>query len=449
MRDSIAGDRRAQTSHASASPPSTSTVSIPARRATDTDRGHEAANRTLLSWEFMRLAWQRYWGDSSAIVRTISLAMSEQLRPALKAAIHRLAEGSGATIAAVTSEPDLMTLGCVVVEATDGRSTPPLDFIAGVVIVFLEQAADSLEELPHAGTTPNRAAAARAALALEPGTQGRPLRGRRGQTGRLGTVARWLSYETGSLSKPRQDGRSPFDALLDDVAEHLMRREVEHRITEQRLAQQARRPPLELAMRVDWLARFERYYAMWSYVSGVRSDVELAVASLRSGEPEDPDYFTRKSLYYLACFLRDLEAFTRQRGGLWIMPHPKAENTVADAVWLLRKPTPLTELDESMLRLAVDAMPEAAVFVKFTYTDQALQRLVVNWREWIDSCDCPDVEQPEANCRVHQTIGWARTFMGILDAQWDLLADWYEVPRTGTVVDPPRLTHKRLPAPPA
>jgi hypothetical protein len=363
--------------------------------------------------------------------------MSEQLHTTVTGAIRALAENQGATIGAVASQADLMALGCVVSEASDhGRSTPPLDVVAGVVVLFLEEAADSLEENPHAGTTPNRAAAAQAALGLEPGTQGKPLRGRRGQTGRVGTIARWLAYEPASLFKSRQDGRSPFDALIEDIAEHLLRREVGYRVGEQRLAQRARRPPLESAMRVDWLPRFERYYAIWSYVAGLRNDIELALQNLRNNEAGDADYFVRKSLYYHACFLTELEAFTRQRGGLWVLPDPKAEQLVADAVWMIRKPTPLTEIDESVLRLAVGGWEEIATFVQATHTDAALRRIVETWRAWITSCSCKNLERPQKACSVHQSLGWTESFMRALDEQWDLLADWYDVPRPDTIVKP-------------
>lgn len=368
---------------------------------------------------------------------TIPRPMSEQLQNAITTAIRALAEDHGAAISAAASQADLMALGCVVAEASDhGRTTPSLDIAAGVVVAFLEEAADSLEEHPQAGTTPNRAAAARAALGLEPGTQGKPLRGRRGQPGRVGTIARWLGYEPPSLFKPRQDGRSPFDALIADVAEHLLRREVAFLIGEQRLAQRARRPPLESAMRVDWLPRFERYYAIWSYIAGLRNDIEMALLKSRAGEVVDTDYFVRKSLYYQACFLTELETFTRDHGGLWVLPDPKAEQLIADAVWMIRKPTTLTEIDESVLRLAVGGWSEIATFVQATHTDTALRTLAETWRAWITSCTCKSTEQPEPDCPVHQTLSWAASFMAALDEQWDLLADWYDVPRPALAVSP-------------
>jgi hypothetical protein len=374
--------------------------------------------------------------------------MSEQLKAGVAAAIQVLAEDRGALIEAVTSQADLMALGCAVTEASAvEHTTPSLDVVGGVIVLLLEEAADSLEERPEAKSVPNRAAGARAALGLYPGTQGKPLRGRRGSPGRLPRIAEWLGYQPDSMFKPRQDGRSPFGALVEDMAEYVVRREIAYLVSEQRLAQQARRPPLESAMRVDWLPRFERYYAMWSYVAGIRYDVELAVAGKRDNNAADFDYFARKSLWYYGCFARELEDFTRQKGGLWIMPDPTAEQTIADAVWMLRKPTPLTELDESLLRIAVVGWDEMAIFTQATHTDHALRPLTERWRTWIESCACSNPQRPRKDCSVHQCISWAAAFMDTLNQQWDLLADWYDVPRPESVVKPPELTRRVLPSP--
>lgn len=387
--------------------------------------------------------------DPTRIGRTISGAMSEQLKAGIAAAIQVLAEDRGALIEAVNSHADLMALGCVVAEAgTVAHTAPSLDVVGGVLVLLLEEAADSLEEHPEARTVPNRAVAARAALGLYPGTQGKPLRGRRGSPGRLGTIAEWLGYQADSMFKPRHDGRSPFRALIEDMAEYVVRREIAHLVSEQRLAQQARRPPLESAMGVDWLPRFERYYAIWSYVSGLRYDVELAVINSRKNNPDDTDYYTRKSLWYYGCFARELEEFTRQRGGLWITPDLKAEQTIADAIWMLRKPTPVTDLDESVLRLAVTGFDEMAAFIPATHTDTSLLRLTDLWRAWIESCECANPKRPRKRCAVHQCTSWAAAFMDTLNQQWDLLVDWYDIPRPASVVKPSELTHGELPSPP-
>ncbi len=363
--------------------------------------------------------------------------MSKQLKDAVVDSVRALAEAHGATLDAIASQPALMSLGCVIAVTEDrDHREPALDVIAAAVALLLEEAADALEENPRAGTEPNRAAAARAALGLEPGTQGKPLRGRRGQPGRAGTIARWLAYEPASLFKLRQDGRSAFDALVEDVAEQVTRREVAHRVTERRAAQQATRPPLESAMRVDWLPRFECYYRMWSAVSGLEGDLKQALAQARSQNADEADYFMRKSLHYYARFLYELRRYQDEGGGLWILPDPSAEQRVADAVWMIRKPTPQSEVDESVLRLAVASWDELALFFGATYDDAALRRIVESWSIWISACSC-DLEAPGEDCAVHQCLRWAEAFIATVDTQWDMLADWYQVERPASTIQIP------------
>lgn len=361
--------------------------------------------------------------------------MSGQLRQGIELAVAALAEGKGATIDAVASQDALMSLDCVT-SVVDGDRGSIVEAVAGAAALMLEEAADSLDEHPSGSSVPNRAKAARAALGVYPGTQGRLLRGRRGSPGRLPVIARWLAYEPDSLFRTRQDGRSPFGALVDDVSEYVVRREIAHRVTERRLANQARRPPLESAMRVDWLPRFERYYIIWSYIIGVRYDLGLALSYSREGDSAETDYFTRKSLWYYACFVNELEKFTQELGGLWIMPNPKAEQIIADAVWMLREPSPLNELDESILRISLNGLTEMALFVQATHTDQALRRIYDGWLAWIASCKCAKPKKPRKDCSLHQCIHWCASFVDNLNEQWDSLADWYDVPRPESVVVP-------------
>jgi hypothetical protein len=360
--------------------------------------------------------------------------MSGQLKDRIADAIRVLAEGNGATLDAITLHPELMSLDCVVAQATDdGRRVPELDAVAAVVALLLEEAANSLDAEPNRRTEPNRAIAARVALGLEPGTQRRPLRGKRNAKGRAPTIARWLGYAVPSLFNPRSDGRSPFDELIEGMAEYLVRYESAHQVTERRLAAQARRPPLESAMRVDWLARFEDYFRIWSYVTGLTADLAL-VLRLRISEPEAFDRTARKSLYYYARFLAELHRFTAQRGGLWVLPDPVAEQKVADATWMMRQPTPLGEVDESMLRIAVTAWDEIAPFVQATYRDAALRRIAASWIDWLQACACEDAENRNKDCGVHECLHWGTFFITTLETQWDGLADWYEVERPQSAV---------------
>jgi hypothetical protein len=377
--------------------------------------------------------------------------MSEELNARIASAIRSLAENTGgATLTAIASQPDLMTLGCVIAETADeGQAELSIDVAAAAVAIFLERAADSLEDDAESKATPNRAKAARAALGLLPGTQDRPLRGRRGRAGRVPTIARWLACGPESVFKARVDARSHFDALIGDMADHLTKKETAYKVGEQHRAQLARRAPLESAMRIDWLTRFEFYYKMWAPASGIRHDLERALRHLRRAETADAELFTRKSLYYYAEYLAQLERFTTDFGGLWILPNTTTEDAIADACWLIREPVPLSEIDESILRLTLTAYPELAPFIHATFAEPYLQPIVRAWRDWIHACKCARPRRPRKDCEVHKTVGWITLYMDALDEQWDFLADWYQRPRPGTVVDPLKIAEGAFPPPPS
>jgi hypothetical protein len=376
--------------------------------------------------------------------------MTEQLKAGISEAIRSLAEGPGATLAAISAQADLMTLGCVIAEAADdGIHEPSTDDAAAVAALFLEQAADALEDDAESKVQPNRAKAARAALGLLPGTQDRPLRGRRGRPGRVPTVAHWLARGPESVFTTRIDGRSHFDALIDDMTDALAKKEIAHKMGEQHRAQLTQRAPLESAMRIDWLARFEFYYKMWSPASGIRHDLQLAVRHLRRAETADAELFTRKSLYYYAEYLTQLAHFRTEYGGLWILPNTTTENAIADACWLIRKPIPLSELDDSLLRLTFTKHPELALFMHATFANPYMQSIVRAWRDWIHTCQCARLKHPRKDCEVHQAISWITLYMDALDEQWDFLADWYQRPRPGTIIDPLKIAEGAFPPPPS
>jgi hypothetical protein len=379
--------------------------------------------------------------------------MSRELKAGVAAAVWALVEGPGATIEDIELQPALMALESVIAEADGAYGDPaPREVIASVVATFLEDAADSLAERPDAQAVPNRTKAARAAVNLKAGLQSRPFTGVKGRPGRAERVAHWLGYEAPSLKKPRTDGTTPLGALVDGIAEHLVRREVGYLVNARRLAQRARRPPLESAMRVEWLGRFERYYVIWASLCGVRHDLEMAVDQLRHSERDEAELFIRKSLYYYARYLADLDQFITQRGGLWILPDTTTEDAIADAMWYVRKPAPCNEVDESTLRLGVGEIPEMAPFLRDALNHPDMEPILVAWRDWVIGCRCADPHRPRKDCGVHATIEWSRFYMKALDDQWDFLSDWYDLPRPGTTVDPVRQArrgrHVFPPAPP-
>ena len=367
--------------------------------------------------------------------------MSDELKAGITAALWSLVDGHGATITAIEAQPALMALESVVAEADGAHgSAAPREVIASVVAQFLEDAADSLEATPDTQMIPNEAKAARAALNLKASLQGKPYTGVKGRPGRADRIAHWLGYQAPSLKKLRQDGTSPLGVVIDGMAEQLVRREVDYCVNERRRAQRARRPPLESAMRVEWLGRFERYFRMWGPISGLQHDLEMALHHRRGGENTEAELFIRKSLYYYARYSAELASFVAQLGGLWILPDTRTEDAIADATWFIRRPTPCSEVSDSMLRMVFTGAPELALFMHETYANRHLQPIVNTWREWVYLCHCARPKRPRQDCNVHATIEWCRFYMDALQAQWDFLADWYDLPRPGTKIDPIKQT---------
>ena len=172
--------------------------------------------------------------------------------------------------------------------------------------------------------TPNRAAAARSALGLEPGTYNKPLTGRKGKPGRRDTIAdntRTISQIAYSRCGPTAQRCSA--SKLKNMADQIFRRKVRHEIDEIGQAQRARRLPLESAMSIDWLGRSEDYYRMWSPISGVVGDIRLVLDCRLKRISHSASLTLRKSLYFYALFLRQLGLFDEKRGGLWITPDPR------------------------------------------------------------------------------------------------------------------------------
>jgi hypothetical protein len=372
--------------------------------------------------------------------------MSEELRVRVLAAISSLAKGPGATLEAVSEQPDLVTLECVVAESTGGgRTAASLDDVAHTVITFLEDAADSLEQDPLATTVPNCAKAARAALSLKPELVGRPYQAVKGRRGRQTAIAEWLDISKERLDDVRADGISPMGDLIGPVTQHLLRRESTYLVESRRLAQRARRPPLESALQVDWLGRFECYAKIGASLSGLRNDINVGLAALRRSPEANIEARIRKALYYCAMYLVDLRRFVSEHGYLWIVPDADIEDTLADACWYIKLNTGLDEYDESILRLTFARYPELALFANATFCEPSLQPIVRRWRAWVMSCPCETVTEPIDACEVHAVLRWITYYFEAIELQWNVLSDWYDRPRAGVKIDPVHDAQRDLP----
>jgi len=377
--------------------------------------------------------------------------MPNELRDEIGAALRELSDGEGATIKAVRAQRALVTLECAIGEATGGGRTPArLDEIAATVVRFLEAAADSLEpDKKPSAAVPNAAMAARAALGLKPELSGKPWRATRNRPGRQAVTVEWLDTDKEGLESQFADGTTARSHLLERMAEHLSLRDSEFVAETRRLAQRERRPPLESAMGLEWITRFERYAKISASVSGLRFDVELALDKRRQGREESAGLYARKALYYFAAFLTDMQHFYAEHGLLWIVPDAKAEDDIANAGWFIRKHTKLGDINESILRIAFGKHRELAPFMHATYAEGYLQPILARWQMWLATCQCADAEHPERACLVHAMLRWATLYMDTIEEQWNLLSDWYDRPHGGSLVDPVRQAQPGLPTLPS
>jgi hypothetical protein len=372
--------------------------------------------------------------------------MSEESKTQITAALRRLAESRGATLEALKSSRELATLESVVADASGGGATKPsADSIASSVRRLLQEAADSLDPDPHGEQIPNEARAASALLGLRPEHAGKSYFATKNRTGRQATVAQSLGIPRAAVDKPGRTGISPKEQLIGAVADYIILHENDYQTNEQRLAQRARRAPLESAMRLEWVSRFEQYARLSACVSGFRYDIELALERLRANDVAEIDFHLRKSLYYFAAYLTELEKFYEEHGLLWILPNAKAEDAISDATWFMRKYSSLDEYDQSMLRLAFAQNRELAPFAHATYSWPALSRIASRWRQWAESCVCASLNRPRRACFVHATLLWAAFFMEAMEVQWVSLTDWYDVIREGSQVEPTKLGRRSLP----
>jgi hypothetical protein len=346
-----------------------------------------------------------------------------------------LAEGRGATARAVALQQTLVTLPVVIAHAPQDNNVTASESVAHTAIYFLVTAADALETDPEREVQGNRSLAARTALGLAPGTQDKPLRGRRNAEGRLGRIAAHLGIEPATLTKTRVVGSNPLIQLLTDVVEELLRIDVAYQISEKQRTERQRRSPSESALQLDWYALFCSYYSMYTPLASMASDLRLASAAQRHSKDEDTSYYTNKSMYYLAVYFLMLKDFIATHGGLWVTPDAPIEQRIADLSWLAWDPTPFSEVDQCNLRLTLVANRDLTLFLAAARNDHVASELAERWSDWLRGCRCRNDKRPAARCDVHKVIGMCDEFCALLDGQWDEVSDWYLRPRPPSDVD--------------
>ena len=218
------------------------------------------------------------------------------------------------------------------------------------------------------------------------------------------------------------------DSLLWSLTYRLLERSTESRLRVAHGHMEAGQP-VDGALAVDWLDRFEHYYRMWTPLSGLRNDINAALewGATRPDRPLPAQYRTGP-LYYYASFLLELRRFEQDRGGLWLLADAEDEIAVADLAYHVTWHMPVSDDHASWLRRLLAQQPgrEQHPFTAGLTTEPVGRTLLARLDRWLGRCACgsgPDSE----HCEVHELLADADTFIQLIDRNWYRIADWYRL----------------------
>ncbi len=355
----------------------------------------------------------------------------QEVADALRALVN-----AGARPAEIVKHEALMRLRFPRMALADShrdQASVPADIVAAtlrpMMISLIEAGMSPHEDDPGR----NPAAAALYALALERGTQGWSWRGRRKHK-----AAASLGLADDSLTQ-RKKGTSPLDLLILEVAELLLTEEAAVYSRRNDATSGSLAAPVPQSLRFDWYAMFTDYYHVWSEITGIANDIEIALAATRAGDEQDSIHYAEDALFYFVRYLVALKGFQDDpdRRGFWVTPTPEHEQALSDAVWSISHEPPFTSREVSLLRVAGRQLHELIEFVSATESDPHLSALSNKWVEWMRTHAWTEDEtpDPEANT-LFRLYKACKLFEISLDTEWDLLADWYRGTRPPSTVSP-------------
>lgn len=267
-------------------------------------------------------------------------------------------------------------------------------------------------------------------LGLTPGTALWPIGRRRSEAAAL------LAIEPETLRK------QPETDLLHHMTEGVLSLCHDARMRQTRLAMQERRHPADSRLTVQWVERFEAYYAIWTPAYALAADLEAALTTYLEEPsdhlPWDPDStvaydpvdqargYARMALYHYAHFQLELKRFMTKHGGLWLASDAHVEQQIADAVYRIGWHNSFNEDDDAWLRrhLADARREEQDHFWSVVLALPIGQRIHTEWQDLVrEGVDLHDSER-EAS-QVWLTIGACKEYCKLIDDDWMRIADWY------------------------
>lgn len=332
--------------------------------------------------------------------------MSDMLIPSPQELAAELAGllRTGVTSGALTSCPGLLGLAVVAAKSASDK--------AGDRAV----AASSLISEAAVRVDGVKDGAAATLLGVAQGSRGALLKERRRRAAGL------LKVQPDHFRKERED------PLLEALADELYALDSAYRLRH-RHRMEGVRAPEDSALRVDWLAQHRSYRRIWTPVYAMRADLLVLLGYLRDGHDDHADVADRlcNVTWRYAQFLREIERFIENEGGLWLLADATSEVAAADAVYRTEVLTPFGEADNSWLRLL---LKQSAGEELEPFTDQLIaagerrRELMGAWMAWAEACNQkPDEDDP--GCEVHQWLAATQDFITLIDEDWLRVADWY------------------------
>jgi hypothetical protein len=228
--------------------------------------------------------------------------------------------------------------------------------------------------------------------------------------------------------------------------------------------QRERGDPVESAMAVEWLRRFESYYRMWTPISGLGNDLTAyrlhlidpdrlwdrrfgmhGPDDLGHSQEEQAEGYAKFALYHYARFEWELRQFITASGGLWLLSDAETEQALADAVYEISWHIELDERDQSYLRTLVAETPDQELygFLDRLASSNPGQKVEQVWQDWVSACTCswdPQARSDEEYfptsdhhagikqaCKIHRVVHACGVYMDIVDQDWKRIADWYRI----------------------
>lgn len=259
--------------------------------------------------------------------------------------------------------------------------------------------------------------AANSLLGLAPGSRGTLLKERR----RKAAEALHVAPET--FRKEREDG------LVEAVTDELFAADSAYRFRH-RHRKEAEREPEQTRLGIDWLEQHRSYRRIWTPITGMRNDLAVLRGYLAADEEDQPaiaDRLANVSWQY-ARFQLGLQRFIEEQGGLWLLADIDSEIAAAEAVYKLTLLVPLGEADSSWLRTLLIQAPHEELEGFSDLLIAAGERRRELMGAWLRWTGCLEADDANCGCDYHTWQRAADEFIGLIDADWYRVADWYREP---------------------